>query len=209
MRGDLAGGRQALEELVAIDPTLNGANLVLAGIYEQGKEYSKAAERYRAILATRSDDVRALNNLAYLLAVNLNSPGEALPLAEKAYKTAAGRELIQDFAFALVARRGTPTSALPFNEHAFDVSTSHAQIADTYGWTQHLVGQNAAADLLLAEAVEGDPQNAVIQLHVAVIKAALGQNEAASAALKRSLELEPKLEADAEAKRLTEKLKTP
>jgi Tfp pilus assembly protein PilF len=209
MRGDLTGGRQALEELVGIDPTLNGANLVLAGIYEQSKDYARAAERYRAILATRPDDVRALNNLAYLLAVNQNSPGEALPLAEKAYKMAAGKELIQDFAFALVARRGTPAEALPFNERAFNVSTSHAQIADTFGWTQHLVGQNAAADPLLAEAVAGDPQNGVIQLHVAVVKAALGLNEAAGAALKRSLELDPRLEADPEVTRVREKLKTP
>jgi Tfp pilus assembly protein PilF len=206
-KGDLASTRRALEQVISIDPALNGVNLLLAGLYEQAGEFPKAAERYRAILATRPDDVRALNNLAYLLAVRQNAAAEALTLAEKAYKMAAGRELVQDLGFALVARRGTPSAALPFSEQTVNMSASHAQIADTFGWTQHLTGRDTEADPLLAEAVSGDPQNAVIQVHVAVVKAALGQNEAAATALGHALELRPALQNDPDVQRLREKLK--
>jgi Flp pilus assembly protein TadD len=119
---------------------------------------------------------------------------------------ASGKELMQDMAFALVARRGTPAGALPFSESAFNLGTSHAQIADTYGWTQHLVGHDAEADLLLNEAATGDPRNAIIALHVAAVKAALGQNDAAVTALRTALGLDPKLEGSNDVKRLREKL---
>src|SRR6185369_3724208 len=91
-RGDVVGGRELLEKAVAAEPGLDSANLFLAGIYEQAAEYDKAAERYRAMLITHPNDVRALNNLAYLLVNRQGSPAEALPLADKAYRLASSKQ---------------------------------------------------------------------------------------------------------------------
>jgi len=83
-RGDAAGTRQALEQSTALAPTLAGAQLQLALLYDQAKEYERAAERYRVLLEAYPDNAVVLNNLAYVLAERLNAPAEAKPLAERA-----------------------------------------------------------------------------------------------------------------------------
>jgi Tfp pilus assembly protein PilF len=83
-RGDPAGTRQALEQATALAPTLAGAQLQLALLYDQAKEYERAAERYRVLLEAYPDNAVVLNNLAYVLAERLNAPAEAKPLAERA-----------------------------------------------------------------------------------------------------------------------------
>lgn len=84
-RGDNAGAQKALEEATTIDPRLRSAHLLLAAAYEQQREYDKAIARYRKMLEALPDDVVALNNLAYALAVRKGQPGEALGYAERAF----------------------------------------------------------------------------------------------------------------------------
>jgi len=205
-RGDVVGGRELLEKAVAAEPGLDSANLFLAGIYEQAAEYDKAAERYRAMLITHPNDVRALNNLAYLLVNRQGSPAEALPLADKAYRLASSKQTTADAAAAIIPREGTPVAAQPFAEEAFSVVTAHAQIADTLGWTHHLLGHETEADTYLTEAAEGDPQNAEILVHTATVKEALGQRDMATVLLKKALVLEASLENDQAVKQLAASL---
>ena len=73
MASDLKGARETLEAVTEIEPTLNAAHFVLGGLYERNREFDRAIERYRTILKTRQDDVRAMNNLAYILAVERRS----------------------------------------------------------------------------------------------------------------------------------------
>ena len=53
--------------MTVIEPSLNAAHFVLGGLYEREGQFDRAIERYRMILTTRNDDVRAMNNLAYIL----------------------------------------------------------------------------------------------------------------------------------------------
>jgi uncharacterized protein (TIGR03790 family) len=85
-KGDAPGSLQALEEATKLDPKLVPAQLALAALYENQKAYDKASERYRAVLAVSPDNVLALNNLAYALAVRKGQPAEALAYAERAMK---------------------------------------------------------------------------------------------------------------------------
>jgi len=87
-RGDVDGARQALEMATSADNTLMGAELQLGNLYQQAGLFDDAAKRYRRVLTMRNDHVLALNNLAYVLAVNQKLPAEALPLAKKAYALA-------------------------------------------------------------------------------------------------------------------------
>ncbi len=84
-RQDFAGARAALEEATALDGRLLHAETVLASLYEQSGDHDRAIERYRKILQFTPENVPALNNLAYALAVHKKSPAEALGPAERAY----------------------------------------------------------------------------------------------------------------------------
>ncbi len=84
-KGDKAGAQKALEDATALDPRLTAAHLLLATTYEEQKQYDKAVERYRLVLANKPANAIALNNLAYTLAVYKNQPAEALAYAERAY----------------------------------------------------------------------------------------------------------------------------
>jgi len=204
LRGAIAGAREALEAVTVIDPTLNAAHFVLAGLYEQSGEFDLAIARYRKMLENRNDDVRAMNNLAYSLAVHKNNPQEALPLAQRVYKLAANRDLVVDLGYALVNRKGASSAAMPF---AYDEGDSaYAQIADTLGWVHHLLGQEQEAERYLTEAVTGAPGNPMVQVHVGTTLFALGRRTEARNAYERAVRLNPEIETADEAKALKAQL---
>jgi uncharacterized protein (TIGR03790 family) len=94
--GNATGAREALEQATAADQTLIGAELQLALLYEQAALFDAAAERYRRVLALSPDNVAALNNLAYMLAVHRKLPAEGLPLAKKAHAAAPSSASVID-----------------------------------------------------------------------------------------------------------------
>jgi uncharacterized protein (TIGR03790 family) len=185
---DVKGAREALERVTEIEPTLNAAHFVLAGLYERDGEFNRAIERYNTILKSREDDVRALNNLAYLLAVEKRDLQQALTLADRAYNLAADRRVSLDLGYSLITPRGVPSAALPFSE--LNPRLVFAQIADTLGWTHHLLGNQAEAEKYLREAVNGAPGSAEIQLHLALFEGSLGHKTEAATALDAALALD-------------------
>src|SRR5205814_524569 len=98
--GDPAGARAPLEAVTKLEPHLNAAHFVLAGIYDQQGDHDRAIERYRTILDFAPDDVRSMNNLAYTIAVNKHQPEIALELAQKAYQLSNGEVKI-DLGYAV------------------------------------------------------------------------------------------------------------
>ena len=117
-KGDLARAVPSLEEVTKLEPTMNAAHFVLAGLYEASRQHDRAIERYRAILVTAPEEVRSLNNLAYSLAVNHGASAEALELAQKAYRIAnePNAQVDLDFGASLLAGKGTPVGVLPFRD---------------------------------------------------------------------------------------------
>ena len=95
-KGDKAGATKALEEATVLEPKLAAAHLTLAQGYEEAKEYDKAIDRYRKVLATDANNVVALNNLAYALAVRKGQAAEALGYAERAMTLTRGSATIAD-----------------------------------------------------------------------------------------------------------------
>ena len=95
-RDDAPGATEALEEAVRLEPRLIAAHHLLATVYERAGDVPKAEARYRAVLEVAPDDVIALNNLAYLLAVDRKAPSEGLPLAQRARTLAPGLPLVAD-----------------------------------------------------------------------------------------------------------------
>jgi uncharacterized protein (TIGR03790 family) len=95
-RGDTAGTRKALEEATNLAPTLIVAQLQL-GIWEQqAGNFPAAVERYRAILKVQPNHSVALNNLAYVLAIEQSLPAEAIVFARRAATLAPDNASILD-----------------------------------------------------------------------------------------------------------------
>jgi uncharacterized protein (TIGR03790 family) len=208
LHSDLKGAAKALEDVTAIEPTLNAAHFVLATIYDVSGEFDRAIERYRVILSTSPNDVRALNNIAYALAVSKNMPTEALPFSEKAYSIAHENkvELTLDLGYAVAARKGTPPNVLPFAPVGYDVAGIKGQIADTLGWIHHLLGNEELAETYLKQAGNDSPGNPEVQFHVAVVSAAKGRTADARAALQKALAVDPKLAEREDVKALVAKI---
>lgn len=82
--GDRAGARLALEQATRVSPQATLAQVQLAILDEAEQKFDLAIGRYREVLAEQPQNVIALNNLAYALAVRQNAPDEALPFAQRA-----------------------------------------------------------------------------------------------------------------------------
>ena len=203
---DPAGAREPLEAVTKLEPHLNAAHFVLAGIYDSMGDHDRAIERYRTILASVADDVRSMNNLAYTIAVNKHQPQMAFDLAQKAYQL-SNSEVKIDLGYAVMVRKGTPEGALPFAQRAYDLAITKPQITDTLGWIDHLLGNDAAGERYVREALQEAPTHAEIQYHLAEIIASLGRREEAIAALDKAIELEGALADRDDVKKLSARLK--
>jgi tetratricopeptide (TPR) repeat protein len=84
-RGDDAGARDALESAIRDNPDFAAAQLQLALLYEQARDYARAKDRYAEVVRVEPNNAVALNNLAYNLAVHQNNLAEALPFARRAW----------------------------------------------------------------------------------------------------------------------------
>jgi uncharacterized protein (TIGR03790 family) len=113
---------------------------------------------------------------------------------------------LNNLAYALAVRKGQPAEALPLAEKAYGVARGSPNVADTLGWILHLSGDDARAIAPVEEAMNAAPQNPEIQVHAAVIYAALGKTALASEALGRALKLDPALASRDDVKLLQSKL---
>jgi Flp pilus assembly protein TadD len=122
--------------------------------------------------------------------------------------TPANPLVLNNLAYALAVRKNQVQEALPIAEKANELAKGKiANITDTLGWIYHLAGQDDRAAKLLEEAVRSGTNNADMNLHFAVVSAATGNKLAAEVALKRALEIDPKLEQSEEVKQLRAKMK--
>ena len=97
-KGDRAGAKADLAELVNAAPNSALGQLRLADLLNADGEYDAAIEHYRAVVRVQENNVVALNNLAYLLAVEKHSLPEAKDLADRALRLAPREPSIADTA---------------------------------------------------------------------------------------------------------------
>ncbi len=181
-RGDLAGAEEALKVAIEAEPQFTVARLGLAGLEERAKRYDEAIVQYRAVLAYARNQVIALNNLAYLLAVQKGAPEEALPLAQRA---AAIHGNVQNFeeVLRLVERASTR-----------NVNINISTVLDTVAWIQHLLGRPVEAARTMTAAISGAPADDVDMFwHAAVIFSDANDRERALLMLQNALRLNSSL----------------
>jgi uncharacterized protein (TIGR03790 family) len=115
--------------------------------------------------------------------------------------------VMNNLAYDLAVGENNLQEALSLAEKAYALDKNQAHILDTLGWIHHLAGQNDKAVKFLEEAAKTGSSDANIQLHFAVLSAEMGNRPAAESALKRALELAPKLEQSEEVKKIRAKMK--
>jgi tetratricopeptide (TPR) repeat protein len=91
---DLGSARQWLNKALASDPRNVAALLQKARLEELSNDRPAATAAYRAVVDVDSTNLPALNNLAFLLA--LNSPDEAIRLAQQALELAPTDPVVED-----------------------------------------------------------------------------------------------------------------
>ena len=101
-----------------MDGTLTNAFRALGLLYGQTGQTDKARTAYQRTLAINPNDLVALNNLAYVIAVNDHKPADALPLAERAFTLANGAGLVADTLGWIKHLLGDDAAALPLLERA-------------------------------------------------------------------------------------------
>lgn len=97
-RGDRAGARAAFLELSRTAPASVAAQQQVAVLLAEDHDYDGAIQRYRQVLRLQPGNPAALNNLAYLLAVEKKNPKEAKPFIDEAIKAAPANPIFLDTA---------------------------------------------------------------------------------------------------------------
>ncbi len=156
--GDRAGAQQALEQATDAMPALAGAQLQLGLLYEQTGDFTRAAERYRAVLKAQPNNVVALNNLAYGLAVRQKAPQEAKPMAEKALALAPNDPNMADTLAWIEHLLGNHAEAARLISRAVRAVPANAEIRLHAAFIYAAVGDLPAADVELKAALKIDPE---------------------------------------------------
>jgi uncharacterized protein (TIGR03790 family) len=156
-RDDKAGARAALEEATALEPRILAAQMALAQDYEESREYDKAIVRYRLALRVNADDAIALNNLAYLIAVQKDQPADAVGYAERANLLAPGNPAISDTMAWIQHLLGRNDEAAPIMAGAVKAEPANAAFRLHAAVIYAAVGKLDAAAVELKEALRLDP----------------------------------------------------
>jgi uncharacterized protein (TIGR03790 family) len=129
------------------------------------------------------------------LAIWYDAAKEA-PKAIAAYRKAVATDpkdwiSLNNLAYLIAVGENKPADALGLAEQALQLSGGSLVVADTVGWIKHLLGDDAGAIKLIAPAAKGLRGSADVQLHAAIVFAALGRSEDATAALKAAEAADP------------------
>ena len=155
--GDLDGVRVALERMTTLAPNATAAQQRLALLYERLREHGKAVERYRIVIEAQPRNSVALNNLAYGLAVHLNSPREALPFARRAVAAAPESASILDTLGWVEYLAGNTAEAVRLLTEASRRAPGTAEIRLHAAIVSAAAGSWAETESHLKEALRLDP----------------------------------------------------
>ena len=117
MEGNFDGARKRLSALLASNRANNEAREVLAGVEQAAGNQSAAIDQYRTIADSEPNNIRALNNLAYLLA-DANKADEALNYAQRAKELLPGNLDVEDTLGWVLYRKGLYAVAVQHLENS-------------------------------------------------------------------------------------------
>lgn len=130
------------------------ALLLLAAIYEQGKNFSGARDAYEALLSVSSNFVPALNNLAVIYAERLGQLDKALDLAKRARELNSSDPSVADTLGWIFFRKGEYGQALPLLKETAEKMSGNPEVQFHLGMTHYMMGDEQGARDSLRRATE-------------------------------------------------------
>ena len=168
---------------IELDPRLPGPYLELARLYGAGGRYDEALAKTDEALKANPRNLGAL-----MLAGTLHERHGDPARAEASYAKALDvnprfAPAANNLAYLLAERGAEMERALQLAQTAKEVAPDDPRIADTLGWIFYKRGVYPRAVTLLKESAEKLPDNPVIQYHLGMAAAKLGERETARKAL--------------------------
>jgi uncharacterized protein (TIGR03790 family) len=155
--GDRAAGRRLLEEASQLAPKVAGLHLMVADFHTAAGELEAAADRYTKAIALQPNNVAALNNLAYDMAVRQKKLAEALPMARKALMLSKGDPTVLDTVGWIEYLQGNTAEATRLLVQAAKGAPGNAEVRLHTAFALASQGARGAAAAELAEALKLQP----------------------------------------------------
>ena len=144
-----------LRKGVAADDPLNFEILqAQALLLDRQQKAEEAAKNYEAALELRPDDLRTLNNLAYLLADRLGRPDEALPYAQRLHEVAANNPTVLDTVGWVYFLAGNSEQALTVFQEAVRLAPDYIAVQYHLGLVLERLNRKSEALQELNRALE-------------------------------------------------------
>ncbi len=173
-----------LRSLISAQPTLEAPYLSLSALLRSRGDAAGANAAIEAGLAAAetTEALRFQRAIALEAGGNL---GGAIAIYEELYATNPNSDVLANNLASLLSQSNTDADSL---ERANVLSqrlrsSKNPAFQDTWGWVQHLRGENEAALAPLLSAVQGLPQQPVVRLHLGLVQAALNSNDDARVTL--------------------------
>jgi tetratricopeptide (TPR) repeat protein len=157
-RGNRAATQKLLTELTDANPAIPAAQLQLAEMLDAQGDYDGAIQRYRLILKQQPKNGVALNNLAYLVAVQKHNPQEAKPLADQALRLLPREATVLDTAGWVQYLLGDYDGASKLLARAVEGGAGNPDIHLHAAFVYAAAGAKAASLAELDAAVKLDPK---------------------------------------------------
>jgi uncharacterized protein (TIGR03790 family) len=155
--GDRAAGRRQLEQASEQAPNAAHLHLLLADFHTSAGEFEAAADRNAKVIALQPNNVAALNNLAYDIAVRQKKPAQALPMARKALSLTKGDPVVLDTVGWIEYLLGNNAEAARLLVQAARGAPGNAEVRLHAAIALASQGARGAASAELAEALKLDP----------------------------------------------------
>lgn len=130
------------------------ASLAMVGmLYENKRDYAKAAEAYQRLLQVQPRSVLAQNNLAYILAEHLGQLAQGHDLARRAREAEPGNPYVADTLGWILFKRGDYSLALSLLQEAADKLAEEPEVLFHLGMTHYALGNEASARVAFENAL--------------------------------------------------------
>jgi tetratricopeptide (TPR) repeat protein len=143
-----------LSAALAKNPKDVGALLLMGMTYNAEKDYDHARDAYEKLLAVATNNVMALNNLAFLYSQNLGQLDKGYQLARRARDLAPADPSTADTLGWILYQQGQYSSALSLLQESAGKMDSAPQVQFHLGMTYYVMGDEANARTALQRALQ-------------------------------------------------------
>ncbi|TBN38666.1 tetratricopeptide repeat protein [Paracoccus subflavus] len=190
---DLPAARDQFQALVAEQPDDPAPHLALIRLAAQEGDLPGALALNDQALAAAPDNPDLLWSKAGLVE-RMGDIDAAIAIYEQLYARDSASIIVANNLASLLAtwKSEDPAAVARATAVARRLNdTTVPAFMDTYGWIQHLNGDSQAALPYLEGAAQGLPGDPIVQLHLGIVQAAVGKNDAARAQLQKGLDMLP------------------